>query len=136
MPNKSFAKCIVLSPSEKPKVNEKLSSYIRVLKANPESIFSEREIEDEKYVEYHIPPNIFVLDGNENSEINNWVKKRSNLGGIHHIAFQVKNLKKIINTLEEKKYVELSYTSLLKFNRIFTKPNKFTGLIYEFIEWD
>lgn len=136
LPNRTFAKCIVLSPPEKSSINGKLSSYIRVLKASPESIFSEGEIEDEKYVEYHIPPDIFVIDGDENSEINNWVKKRSNLGGIHHMAFQVKNLKKIINLIEEKKHVEISYTSFLKFNRIFTKPNKVTGLIYEFIEWD
>lgn len=127
------AKCISLEPSEKPMV-EKLHWLIRTYVGDS---FSERDVNEKKFAEYHIPPEIFVSDGSSDSIVGKWVDRRDGVGGIHHIAYQVENVKKTMLEWKEKGYAEFSSEEPLNcpgLTQVFTKPSELTGVIYEFIE--
>jgi len=88
---------------------------------------------------YHMPPEIFVSDGTPGSIVGDWVLARGGVGGIHHIAYQVENVEKIMAEWKEKGYAEFTTEEPMKcpednLVQIFTKPSLLTGVIYEFIE--
>ena len=88
---------------------------------------------------YHLAPEIFVSDGDENSVVGKWVKERGGIGGIHHIAYEVDSVAQIMKEWIEKDYAEFTTKEPLKcpgLTQCFTKPNDLTGVIYEFIERD
>ena len=87
----------------------------------------------------HAPPEIFVSDGEEDSIVGQWVKSRGNVGGIHHLAYEVEDVEKTMTDWKEKGYVEfLSEEPLTcqepKLTQVFSKPSELTGVIYELIK--
>ena len=89
-----------------------------------------------KISEYHVPPEIFVSQGTEASVVQEWVQKRDNVGGIHHIAYQVEDVHAIMKEWTEKGWAEFTTDEPIVAEGIvqcFTKPHPLTGIIYEFI---
>ena len=87
--------------------------------------------------EYHLPPEIFVSDGEPNSIVGKWVADRNGIGGLHHIAYMVDSVKETMNEWKEKGYAEFLTKEPLTcpgLTQVFTKPSELTGVIYEFIE--
>ena len=87
--------------------------------------------------EYHAPPEIFVSDGSEGSIVGDWVAERGNIGGIHHIAYQVKSVQGVIDKWRGSGFLEFASEEPLRCDglvQVFTKPLELTGVIYEFIE--
>jgi len=88
-------------------------------------------------VAYHMAPEIFVSDGDPESIVGQWVTKRDGIGGIHHIAYQVDSVEKVMQEWREKGYAEFTSEKPLTcpgLTQVFTKPSELTGVIYEFIE--
>lgn len=90
-------------------------------------------------VEYHLAPEIFVSDGTPDSIVGKWVAARDGIGGIHHIALQVKSVKETMQKWKEKGWAEFTNEDPLtcpddELVQIFTVPHALTGVIYEFIE--
>lgn len=89
--------------------------------------------------EYHLPPEIFVSDGNEGSIVGNWVEARGGIGGIHHIAYQVDDVAATMEEWRAKGYAEFSSDKPMTcpgLTQVFTKPSELTGIVYEFIKRD
>jgi len=85
---------------------------------------------------YHAPPEIFISDGPSESIIGNWVSERNDIGGIHHIAYQVEDVGKTMEEWRDSGYAEfLSDEPLVcpGLVQVFTKPSELTGVIYELI---
>lgn len=115
-------KCIALEPPEKELKNAPWT-YVAEIKFNVQ--------------EYHLPPEIFVSDGPPDSIVGKWVAARNNVGGIHHIAYQVESVEKTMKEWKEKGYAEFASEAPLTcpgLTQVFTKPSELTGVIYEFIE--
>lgn len=94
-------------------------------------------INNELNLVYHLAPEIFVSDGPPNSIVGQWVAQRNDVGGIHHLAYQVENVEKIMQEWREKGYAEFTSDEPMRcpgLTQIFTKPSQLTGIIYEFIE--
>lgn len=141
----STAKCIALEPPEK--VNGDLPWTILyppttadLLKPLGENAMA--GIQMPNYTpsnEFHCPPEIFVSDGTSDSIVGKWVEARGNVGGIHHLAYQLPK-----GTLEAKveEWRKLGYAEFATeqpltcpgIKQIFTKPSTLTGVIFEFIE--
>ena len=90
------------------------------------------------HCEFHAPPEIFVSDGTEGSIVGDWVKERGNVGGIHHIAYQVEDVKAVMDEWKKKGYAEFYSEKPItcenpSLTQVFTKPSELTGVIYEFI---
>jgi len=88
--------------------------------------------------EYHAPPEIFISDGSEGSIVGDWVAERGNVGGIHHMAYQVEDVEAVMNEWKEKGYAEFYTEKPITckdpdLTQVFTKPSELTGIIYEFI---
>lgn len=101
------------------------------------SLVSEEWITD-TYPEasYHLAPEIFVSEGKPGSIVEQWVNERSGVGGIHHLAYQVTNVKDKMKEWQEKGYAEFCSEEPLTcpgLTQVFTKPSELTGVIYEFI---
>ncbi len=87
---------------------------------------------------YHVPPEIFVSDGLEGSIVGDWVKERGGVGGIHHLAYQVDDVKETMEDWSNKGYAEwysdkplvCKETHLVQ---VFSKPSELTGVVYELI---
>lgn len=128
----SKAKCIALEPPEKPNVKD-LHWKIKQLIESSSTINSDND----KFSEYHLPPEIFVSDGTPDSIVGKWVEKRDGVGGVHHLAYQVDSVEKTMQEWKEKGYAEFSSDKPLTcpgLTQVFTKPSELTGVIYEFIE--
>tara|TARA_R100000664_G_C2691138_1_gene95199 strand:- start:141 stop:701 length:561 start_codon:yes stop_codon:yes gene_type:complete len=87
----------------------------------------------------HAPPEIFVSDGPIGSIVGDWVRKRDNVGGIHHLAYEVQDVEKTMNEWKDKGYVEFLSEEPLKcqepkLTQVFSKPSELTGVIYELIQ--
>ncbi len=87
---------------------------------------------------YHAPPEIFVSDGKPGSIVGDWVLERSDIGGIHHIAYQVEDVEAVMSEWRKKGYAEFYSNEPIVCQdpdlvQVFTKPSKLTGVIYEFI---
>lgn len=118
----SEADCLVLLPSEKP------SDFHLVIPPIYESDWGH---------DFHMAPEIFISDGTEGSIVGDWVKSKGDIGGIHHIAYQVKSVENKMNEWKEKGYAEFTTEKPLScpgLIQIFTKPSEVTGVIYELIE--
>ena len=92
-----------------------------------------------QYGIYHLAPEIFVSDGDEDSVVGKWVAERNGVGGIHHLAYVVKSVEKTMKEWREKGYAEFTTEEPLTcpgLTQCFTKPSEITGVIYEFIERD
>jgi len=94
---------------------------------------------DTSYIkqDYHLAPEIFVSDGTPGSIVDEWVKARGGIDGIHHLAYQVESVHKIMNEWKEKGYAEFTSDQPLtcpEITQVFTKPSSLTGVIIEFIE--
>jgi catechol 2,3-dioxygenase-like lactoylglutathione lyase family enzyme len=90
-------------------------------------------------LEYHKPPEIFVSQGSPGSIVDQWVKKRDDVGGIHHLAYQVESVEETMLEWTQKGYAEFTTKEPLTcpgLVQCFTKPSILTGVIYEFIERD
>lgn len=100
--------------------------------------FSNQDTIDEtKFAEFHLPPEIFVSDGTPDSIVGRWVARRDGVGGVHHMAYQVESVEKIMAEWQSKGYAEFSSNKPLTcpgLTQVFTKPSELTGVIYEFIE--
>lgn len=117
----SKAKCLVLLPSELTEVHLPWISNVYTLGS---------------FNQYHMAPEIFISDGTDDSIVGNWVKQHGNIGGIHHIAYQVDNVEETMKEWTEKGYAEFTSDKPLScpgLVQVFTKPSELTGIIYEFI---
>ena len=124
----SKADCLALVPPEIRHPDTKLWTYFSLQAAPYGAVKSE----------YHAPPEIFVSDGSEGSIVGDWVAERGGVGGVHHIAYQVDDVRAVMNEWKEKGYAEF-YTEepiICKdpnLTQVFTKPSELTGVMYEFI---
>ena len=129
-----FADCIALEPPEK-----KVSGVPWVTESLQHIPIKEMGISMETFQEYHLPPEIFVSDGNPGSIVGDWVAARGGIGGIHHIAYQVADVEITMKQWQYKGYAEFSSEEPIRcpgLTQVFTKPSALTGIIYEFIERD
>ena len=90
------------------------------------------------HCEFHAPPEIFVSDGGIGSIVGDWVEERGGVGGIHHMAYQVEDVKAVMDEWKEKGYAEFYSEEPITckdpdLTQVFTKPSELTGVIYEFI---
>lgn len=134
-------KCLALEPPEKMDLPASKLPWV----CNS-VIYDERAPQGEDYCtshtkeylqEYHLPPEIFVSDGSLQTIVGKWVEKRGGIGGIHHLAYQVDDVKKKMEEWKQMGYAE--FTSDEPFQcpglvQVFTKPSLLTGVIYEFIK--
>lgn len=117
----STAKCLVLLPTEL---------------TNPYMPWIGEVYYGGEWNKYHMAPEIFISDGTEDSIVGQWVKERGDIGGIHHIAYQVDNVEKTMEEWKKKGYAEFASEKPLTcpgLTQVFTKPSQLTGVIYEFI---
>jgi len=86
---------------------------------------------------YHLAPEIFVSDGPPGSVIDDWVNTWGRgIGGVHHMAYQVDNVQKTMDEWKAKGWLFTTEAPLSceDLTQVFTKPNPYTNVIYEFIE--
>lgn len=84
---------------------------------------------------FHMAPEIFVSEGSPGSIVDNWVKKHGS--SIHHMAYEVPDVEAQRKLWIEKGWAEFTSDKAFscgELTQIFTKPNKYSGIIYEFIE--
>ena len=127
------ADCLALVPPEErhPDVIE-----WRVMLADAPKPQDGVPMKDPVYHAYDAPPEIFVSDGVEGSIVGDWVKERGNIGGIHHIAYEVDNVAATMQDWKDKGYAEFYSEEPLEcpgLIQVFTKPSELTGVIYELI---
>lgn len=114
--------CLVLVPSES--IGDKELPWHQLLPFK------------EKVQIYHVAPEIFISDGEDGSIVGDWVNNRDGIGGIHHMAYQVKDVAAKMAEWKEKGYVEFLSDQPLTcpgLQQVFTKPSHLTGIIYELI---
>lgn len=120
------ARCFALEPPEKPLNEIARFQWVNWLHSPTEPS-----------VAYHMAPEIFVSDGDPDSIVGQWVARRDGIGGIHHLAYQVDSVEKMMAEWKEKGYAEFTSDKPLTcpgLTQVFTKPSELTGVIYEFIE--
>lgn len=84
-------------------------------------------------------PDIFISQGAEGSVIDEWVKSRGGIGGIHHIAYSVDDVAAIMANWRKRGLANFTTDEPIVgpgLVQAFTKPNPFTGIIYELISRD
>ena len=85
-------------------------------------------------------PEIFISDGTPGSIVGDWVEARGGVGGVHHIAYKVKDIDSIVNEWKSKGTVEFLTDDIIDcpdddLRQIFTKPLDYMGgIIIELIE--
>lgn len=125
----SSAKCASLEPPEKEVAGMPFlcASYVNVGPRVPQ-----------EQVEYHLAPEIFVSDGPPGSVIDKWVDEWAHgMGGIHHLAYQVGSVRDTMKVWMDNGWAEFTTPDPLAcedLTQVFSKPNRNTGVIYEFIE--
>ena len=87
----------------------------------------------------HVAPEIFVSDGDENSIVGGWVAERGGVGGVHHFAYQVFGIDRVVKQWREIGVEFLSEEVIDcpedELRQIFTKPlPHLGGVIIELIE--
>lgn len=103
------------------------------------------EQETEEYVEYpgvgvgfyHLAPEIFVSDGPPGSVIDDWVNSWGHgVGGVHHLAYEVDDVQAKMDEWKAKGWLFTTPVPLKceDLTQVFSMPNPFTGVIYEFIQ--
>jgi len=87
---------------------------------------------------YHMAPEVFVSDGTPESIVGKWVAAHDNIGGVHHLAYQVDDVRAVAKEWLDKGWSEFSGDVLTcpedDLDQVFTKPHPMTGVIYEFIK--
>jgi len=132
----STAECVAMVPPERARKHPKRLSKTRPVRLPTElpwTLFSNHHAAD-----FHLAPEIFVSDGSEGSIVGDWVKAR-NGGGVHHMAYSVKNINKVVQEWKEldvefltEEVVDCPEDDL---KQIFTKPIEIMGgIIIELIE--
>src|SRR4051812_14041110 len=119
------ARCIALEPPEKP------------LEAAPWTCLAPPDEPYKAASEYHLPPQIFISDGTPDSIVGRWVAARDGVGGIHHLAYQVDDVRAAMQHWRDRGYAEFSSADVLScpdLDQVFTKPSALTGVIYELIK--
>jgi len=124
----SHADCLALTPPEVRHPDTRLWTYFSLQAAPYAPVKSE----------YHAPPEIFVSDGGVGSIVGDWVAERGGIGGIHHMAYQVEDVRGVMEEWKEKGYAEFYTEEPITckdpdLTQVFTKPSELTGVIYEFI---
>jgi len=128
----SHADCLVLIPPEDRPVDT--LEWDVMLADRPKS----EEDENVIFHSYHAPPEIFVSDGGVGSIVGDWVAERGGVGGVHHIAYQVSDVKAAMTEWKKEGYAEF-YSEEPIFCKdpdlvqVFTKPSELTGVVYELI---
>ena len=84
----TWAKCLVLEPSEKTTID------IPWKVSDVGSMF--------ETIEHHLAPEIFVSSGSPGSIVDEWVNNKGGIGGIHHIAYQVRSVQAIMDEWSAK----------------------------------
>ena len=85
-------------------------------------------------------PEIFISDGTPGSIVGDWVEARGGVGGVHHIAYKVKDIDSIVKNWRSKGTVEFLTDDIIDcpdddLRQIFTKPLDYMGgIIIELIE--
>tara|TARA_Y100001951_G_scaffold94378_1_gene90786 strand:+ start:206 stop:640 length:435 start_codon:yes stop_codon:yes gene_type:complete len=85
-------------------------------------------------------PEIFISDGSPGSIVGNWVESRGGIGGIHHIAYRVRDIDSVVEEWKYHNVVEFLTDDIIdcpddKLRQIFTKPLDYLGgIIIELIE--
>ena len=84
--------------------------------------------------QWHSPPEIFVSDGSQSSIVAEWVEK--NGAGVHHLAYEVDSVVKVMKEWQKKgiKFLSEEPLSCEGLIQVFTEPCPITGIIYELIE--
>lgn len=139
-PDGSTAKCIALEPPEKKEDFDWEVSTIDA-GANGATVFTSEEgvaVVPMTDTLFHLAPEIFVSDGTPDSVVGKWVANRDGIGGIHHLAYQVEDVRAAMEEMA-KTGVEFTSEDVLtcpddELHQIFTKPHPLTGTIYEFIK--
>ena len=116
------AQCLVLLPPEK------------ITEHTP---WTHLQPTQDQNINFHMAPEIFVSQGTPGSIVEQWVKDRGGVGGIHHLAYQVESVEAKMREWRQKGYAEFTTPEPLTcpgLVQVFTKPSSLTGIIYEFIE--
>lgn len=117
--------CLVLEPPEK--LKEMYTKYFL-----DSAIFSTE-------AEYHLAPEIFISDGPSESIVGRWVIERNHIGGIHHLAYEVDDVQKVMDEWKAKGFAEFLTEEPIKcpgLEQVFTRPSYVTGVIIELIKRD
>ena len=125
----SKANCLALTPHESRP--SKTDNWIRTINLLSDGIAGVKET-----VTYNSPPEVFVSDGPVGSIVGDWVKQRGGVGGIHHIAYQVFDVKMVMRQWESAGYAEWLSKEPMEcpgLTQVFSKPPLLTGVIYELI---
>ena len=130
------ARCMALKPPEK--INE---DQVFSFPVPTGTIFPDKPLGEiiQARTQYHLAPEIFVSDGTPDSIVGRWVAARDNIGGVHHLAYEVEN---VAATME--KWIDSGWAEFLTERpmtcpgliQAFTKPHPLTGMIYELIKRD
>ncbi len=129
----SSAQCYAMEPLEKiSNIPPQMFNFMGNV-----SLLDEHGMYNEKIMDYHLAPEVFVSHGAPGSIVHEWVSQRGGVGGIHHLAYEVESVETIMKDWQEKGYAEFTTDEPLKcpgLTQCFTKPSELTGVIYEFIE--
>lgn len=140
------AMCSVLEPGEKPLFHDGTSGKLPwTLGCGFPDVSNPNNTPSGVYsvlAEYHLAPEVFISEGTPGSVVDKWVKARGGLGGLHHIAMQVPENTTVRDVMLEwaaKGWADFTTEDVLKcpdddLHQVFTKPNKYTGVIFEFIK--
>ena len=85
-------------------------------------------------------PEIFISDGSPGSIVGDWVESRGGIGGIHHIAYKVRDIDAAVAEWRKQGIVEFLTDDIIdcpddNLRQIFTKPLEYVGgIIIELIE--
>jgi catechol 2,3-dioxygenase-like lactoylglutathione lyase family enzyme len=123
--------CVALTPPEK------LTSTMPFINIGCWGNFTGRS--DGNWGDFHLAPEIFVSDGKPGSIVGEWVKNRDRLGGgIHHLAYQVNDVKAEMKKWKEKgwgKFLSEHPLTCPGIEQIFSEEIGITGgIIFEFIK--
>jgi 4-hydroxyphenylpyruvate dioxygenase-like putative hemolysin len=87
---------------------------------------------------YHLAPEIFISDGTRDSIVEKWVAARDGIGGIHHLAYQVEDVRAVAKEWIANGWGEFAGDVIDcpedDLVQVFSKPHPLTGVIYEFIK--
>ena len=85
-------------------------------------------------------PEIFISDGSPGSIVGDWIEARGGIGGIHHIAYKVRDINVVVDEWKKQGVVEFLTDDVINcpddnLRQIFTKPLAYVGgIIIELIE--
>jgi catechol 2,3-dioxygenase-like lactoylglutathione lyase family enzyme len=126
--DESKADCLALVPSEVRHPETHMWTYKVLLGLQHE----EKPIK----AEFHAPPEIFISSGPVGSIVGDWVAARDNIGGVHHVAYQVDDVEAKMKEWKQAGYAEFLSDKPMTcpgLVQVFTKPSELTGVIYELI---